>query len=169
MKMHDAHFYNAELAVHTLPLHFTALQKRINRKKQIGHVSRLKCKRVTLMVDVARATVSFATVTKACLSQECLSPGPYTPIEPRKMWFVVICLHQAPKRVKNIVTKNAKTRIALTFKGSHWTTISTRVSIDFISARHHQALSSRSAAPFDTQPRRLHQQVMTTSGIATLP
>ena len=73
MKMHDVHFYNAEVTVPALPLHFTAFKKQINRKKQIGHVSRLKCKRVTQMVDVAKATVSFATVTKACLSQECLS------------------------------------------------------------------------------------------------
>ena len=74
MKMHDVHFYNAEVTVPALPLHFTALKKQINSKRQIGHVSRLKCKRVTLMVDVARATVSCGAVTKACLSQECLSP-----------------------------------------------------------------------------------------------
>ena len=73
MKMYDAHFYNAEVTVPALPLHFTALKKQINSKRQIGHVSRLKCKRVTLMVDVPKRTVSFATVTKACLSQECLS------------------------------------------------------------------------------------------------
>ena len=73
MKMHDAHFYNAELTVPALPLHFTALKKRINSKRLVGHVSRLKCKRVTQMVDVANATVSSGAVTKACLSQDCLS------------------------------------------------------------------------------------------------
>ena len=73
MKMYDAHLYNAEVTVPALPLHSTALKKQINIKRQIGHVSRLKCKRVTLMVDVAKATVSCGTVTKACLSQECLS------------------------------------------------------------------------------------------------
>ena len=71
--MYDAHFYNVEVTVPALPLHFTALKKQINRQKQIGHVSRLKFKRVTLMVDVAKATVSFGTVTKVCLSQDCLS------------------------------------------------------------------------------------------------
>ena len=73
MKMYDAHFYNAEVTVPALPLHCTALKKRINSKRLVGHVSRLKCKRVTQMVDVVRATVSFDAVTNACLSQECLS------------------------------------------------------------------------------------------------
>ena len=72
MKMYDAHFYNAEVTVPALPV-CTALKKRINSKRLVGHVSRLKCKRVTQMVDVARATVSSGAVTKACLSQECLS------------------------------------------------------------------------------------------------
>ena len=125
--------------------------------------------RMTPMVDISKAIVSFATVSKACLSQECLSPGPYTPIEPRQMWCVVIGLHQATKRMKNIETKNAKIRIALTVKGSHWTTISTPVRIDFNCARHHQALCSRPSLPFDNQQRMLHQQLMTTSGIASLP
>ena len=152
---------------------FESMPVKMTRRdpKRAMHAKREKERereRVTPLVDVPRATVFFATVTKTCLSQECLSPGPYTPIEPRKMRCVVICLHQASKRMKNTETKNAKIRIALTFKGSHWTTISTPVRIDFNCARHHQAPSSRPASPFDNQQRRLHQQLMTSSNIATL-